>query len=126
MSMPLIENIVQIMEYCLTKIKLFSLDTQKVKQVHIPNSVTSIEEYAFFHTSLTSITIGNGVTSIGDTAFYDCTSLTSVTFQGTISSSNFHLEAFDGTGDLRAKYLAGGAGTYTTTAPVGRNSVWTK
>jgi len=31
-------------------------------------------------------------------------------------------------GDLRDKYLAanGGIGTYTTTAPVNRDSVWTK
>jgi len=27
---------------------------------------------------------------------------------------------------LRDKYLAGGIGTYTTTAPVGESSVWTK
>jgi hypothetical protein len=27
---------------------------------------------------------------------------------------------------LRAKYLAGGIGTYTTTAPVDRNAKWTK
>jgi hypothetical protein len=27
---------------------------------------------------------------------------------------------------LRAKYLAGGVGTYTTTAPVSTSSVWTK
>jgi hypothetical protein len=27
---------------------------------------------------------------------------------------------------LRDKYLAGGPGTYTTTAPVGYSSVWTK
>jgi hypothetical protein len=27
---------------------------------------------------------------------------------------------------LRDKYLAGGIGTYKTTAPVGGNSVWTK
>jgi hypothetical protein len=29
-------------------------------------------------------------------------------------------------GDLQNKYLAGGIGTYTTTAPVGSSSVWTK
>jgi hypothetical protein len=27
---------------------------------------------------------------------------------------------------LRSKYLAGGIGTYTTTAPVGQSSVWRK
>ena len=45
----------------------------------IPNSVTSIEEWAFIgHTSLTSIEIPNSVTSIGDDAFAYCSSLTSI------------------------------------------------
>ncbi|MBR2296294.1 MAG: leucine-rich repeat protein, partial [Clostridia bacterium] len=45
--------------------------------VDIPNSVTSIESYAFSGcTALTSIVISNGVTSIGEKAFYNCTSLT--------------------------------------------------
>jgi len=95
--------------------------------VTIGNSVTSIGDYAFYGcTSLSNITIGNSVTSIGDYAFYQCTNLTSVTFQGTITSSNFISSAFYQLGDLRAKYLAGGIGTYTTTAPVKNNSVWTK
>jgi hypothetical protein len=56
--------------------------------------------------------------------FVCCTSLTSVTFQGTIPSSGFVSSIFPG--DLQDKYLAGGIGTYTTTAPVTWNSVWTK
>ena len=47
--------------------------------VTIPNSVTSIGDYAFYHCSgLTSVTIGNSVTSIGSNAFYGCNSLASV------------------------------------------------
>ncbi len=46
----------------------------------IPNSVTSIEEYAFYHCyGLTSIVIPDSVTSIGDRAFDGCERLTSVT-----------------------------------------------
>ncbi len=42
----------------------------------IPNSVTSIGNYAFeYCDSLTSVTIGNSVTSIGEGAFYNCDSL---------------------------------------------------
>ena len=53
----------------------------------IPNSVTSIGEYAFSHcTSLTSVTIPNSVTSIGEHAFSDCTSLTSVTIPDSVTS----------------------------------------
>ena len=50
----------------------------------IPNSVTSIGDYAFSGcTSLTSITIPNSVTSIGDRAFLGCQSLLTVNYSGT-------------------------------------------
>ena len=53
----------------------------------IPNSVTSIGEYAFLGCSgLTTVTIGNSVTSIGDWAFSDCSGLTSVTIPNIVTS----------------------------------------
>ena len=49
------------------------------KNTIIPNSVTTIERYAFEGCSdLTSITIPNSVTTIGDEAFWGCSSLTSI------------------------------------------------
>jgi hypothetical protein len=119
--------------------------------VTIPASVTTIGEGAFSGLSkLTSITIGSGVATIGQAAFYGCTtlasvtipasvktigynvfggcrSLTSVTFGGTIPASGFDADAFgekNELGDIRAKYLAGGVGTYTR--PNGTSTTWTK
>ena len=52
----------------------------------IPDSVTSIGNYAFYDCNgLTDITIGNSVTSIGDGAFYGCNSLTDVNYTGTVA-----------------------------------------
>ena len=56
----------------------------------IPNSVTSIGDYAFHGcSSLTSVAIGNSVTSIGEWAFYDCSSLTSVTIPNSVTSIEY-------------------------------------
>ena len=53
----------------------------------IPNSVTSIGEYAFDGCSgLASVTIPNSVTSIGKYAFYGCSGLTSVTIPNSVKS----------------------------------------
>ena len=63
------------------------LNGQEIKDLVIPNSVTSIGEYAFYGcTGLTSITIPNSVTSIGSSSFYLCTGLTSVTIGNSVTS----------------------------------------
>ena len=56
-------------------------------EITIPNSVTSIGNYAFDGcTGLTSVTIPNSVTSIGWGAFYKCIGLTSVTIPSSVTS----------------------------------------
>ncbi len=58
-----------------------------VKDLVIPNSVTTIRYAAFYGcTSLTSVTIPNSVTSIGGSAFRGCTGLTSVTIPNSVTS----------------------------------------
>jgi hypothetical protein len=55
--------------------------------VIIPNSVTSIGNYAFYNCiGLTSVTIPDSVTSIGGYAFYNCIGLTSVTIPDSVTS----------------------------------------
>ena len=57
------------------------------KNTTIPNSVTSIGDYAFYGCSgLTSITIPNSVTSIGSSAFSYCRGLTTVTIPNSVTS----------------------------------------
>jgi len=98
--------------------------------VTIPSSITTIQYESFRGcTGLTSITIPSSVTSIGYYVFSGCSGLTSVTFQGTITSDNFNDRAFGDLynegyiGDLRDKYLSGGAGTYTRSPG---SEEWTK
>ena len=52
---------------------IYSDEDTEITNLIIPNSVTSIGNYAFDGCSgLTSVTIPNSVTSIGNGAFYDC------------------------------------------------------
>jgi len=88
----------------------------------IPNGVTSIWEGAFYNCrNLTSLTIPASVTSIEAQIFSYYCRLTSVTFQGTISLSEFDERAFV-LGNLRDKFYEtdiknGTPGRYTTTYP---------
>ncbi len=66
--------------------------------ITIPNSVTSIESYAFQSCSnLISVTIGNSVTSIDQQAFYGCKKLTSIYIPSsvtTISATSYYNSPF--------------------------------
>jgi hypothetical protein len=66
---------------------IFGIPNTSVTSVVIPNSVTSIGDYAFQGCgSLASITIPNSVTSIESYAFTDCTSLTTITIPNSVTS----------------------------------------
>ena len=75
------------------------LDGEEIKELVIPNSITSIGYYAFSGCSgLTSVTIPNSVTSIGRSAFSYCSGLTSVTIPNSVTSIGEC--AFDGCSGL--------------------------
>jgi len=72
-----------------TRIGTFAFDSKSITSITIPDSVTVIDEYAFWCCkNLTSIVIPDSVVSIGETAFEECTSLTSVTIGSLVSEIN--------------------------------------
>ena len=73
---------------------LYSDETTEITNLIIPNSVTSIGDYAFDGCfGLTSVTIPNSVTSIGKAAFRDCSRLTSVTLNSNAIASKKYISS---------------------------------
>ena len=65
---------------------IYSDEKTEIKDLVIPNTVTSIGEYAFIGCSgLESVTIGNSVTKIGQDAFNGCSGLESVTIGNSVT-----------------------------------------
>jgi len=82
------------------------LNDEEIKDLIIPNSVTSIGKWAFADCSgLTSVTIPGSVTSIGKRAFSGCSGLTSVTIPGSVTSIGNY--AFAGCSGLTSVTIPG-------------------
>lgn len=65
------------------------LTSTSIKNINIPDHITSIDEFAFAHCgSLTSITIPNSVTSISSYVFTHCEKLKSITIPNKITKIN--------------------------------------
>lgn len=81
-----ISGIKELMSYG-SKNKKIYLNGTEIKDLVIPNGVTSIDSQAFYCcTNLTSVVIPDSVTSIGQSAFHGCTSLVSVTIGNSVTS----------------------------------------
>ena len=73
--------------YKVTEIGRFGLYSSNITNVHIPNTVTIIHDYAFQRCeSLKSVTLPDSVTSIGEYAFEECKSLECVIIPNGVAS----------------------------------------
>ncbi|MCC8161014.1 MAG: leucine-rich repeat protein, partial [Oscillospiraceae bacterium] len=80
---------------------------ENIESVTLPDTVTTIEEYAFCHcTSLAEIILPETLTTIGDAAFASCTSLTEITLPETVTTIGE--SAFDGCKSLTIITLPSG------------------
>ena len=71
------------------------LNSHEIKDLVIPEGITSIDNHAFYGCSgLTSVTIPNSVTSIGIGAFSGCSGLTSVTIPNSVTSIGINAFAY--------------------------------
>ena len=70
-----------------TSCKIIKLTDTNLKEVVVPDYVTSIGDDAFYGcSSLESVTIGNGVESIGSRAFSGCSSLKEIVIPNSVTS----------------------------------------
>ena len=74
----------------MTEIPNNYFEGSKIKEIVIPNNITSIGDWVFYGcSSLTSVTIPDSVTRFGIGAFFGCSSLTSVSIGNSVTSIGF-------------------------------------
>ena len=104
---------------------LYSDENTEIKDLVIPDNVTSIGSSAFSGCSgLTSVTIPESVTSIGSSAFYYCSGLMSVTIPNSVTSIGYR--AFSGCTGLKSVTIGNGVtsiGSWTFSSCTGLTSV---
>lgn len=89
------------------KVPSYFFSDSKIGSIVIPDSVTSIEYYAFLNcTKLTNVTIPDSVKSIEWGAFQNCISLTSITIPSNVT--NIGYQAFSGCSSLTSIVIPDG------------------
>ena len=97
----------------ITNIGFFAFYDVSMTSIDIPNSVHTIEGYAFKKTGLVDITIGSGVTSIGYSAFESCSYLNSITCYAR-TAPTLYTDVFRFVKEKGTLYYPSGSYGYTT------------
>ena len=114
-----ISGLGELMSYDANNRKIY-LNGIEIKDLIIPNGVTTICNYAFRGCGgLKSIVIPNSVTSIGSQAFSGCTSLTSVVIPDSVTSIGS--QAFNGCSSLKEVYYTGNEEQWNAITNGGQN-----
>ncbi len=88
-----------------TSIGEFAFTDCSLTNITIPDSVTEIRTHTFTRCPLKSVTIPDSVTSIETWAFCQCKSLTSITISGNCSVTSIEEKAFDECTSLTDTYV---------------------
>lgn len=84
-----------------------------ITSVVIPDSVTTIGDYAFYYCSMQSLTLGSGVTTLGKYAFCHCPNLVSLTLPTSLTSiGDYAFASCTSLTDLRIPYGVTTLGNY--------------
>ncbi|MGN0804377.1 MAG: leucine-rich repeat protein [Candidatus Coproplasma sp.] len=93
-----------------TSIGRYAFSGCKITEVKLPDGVTKIGEYAFSGcTQLKGVTLPESVTSIGKAVFSNCLSLTSITIPKKVTS--IEMFTFDGCASLKSLVIPDGVKT---------------
>ena len=88
---------------------------EKITELTILGSITSIGNYAFYQSKITSITLPNTLTTIGEDAFGECSLLTSFTIPSSVTSiGDYAFEYCTGLTEITVEAVTPPTITYST------------
>ncbi len=94
---------------------------EKITDLTILGSITSICDYAFYQSKITSITLPNTLTTIGEDAFGECEELTAITIPSSVTSiGDYAFEYCTGLTEITVEAVTPPTITYSTFDEVDR------